>query len=468
MRSWRLSRARPRRVESPGHHTMSWARANGYLESLGVDAMKAKTPSLHRIEALLDALDHPERQVPAVHITGTNGKTSTARITAAVLSATGLSVGSYTSPHLERVCERIALNGDAISEDIFGDTFEHLWPFIELVESRLDEKLTYFELLTAMFFLWAVEAPVDAAVVEVGLGGRWDATNVVNAPVSVITNVGLDHTGLLGSDPTVIAKEKAGIIKPDGAVVTGERLPDVLSVLEEAAQGAGAPVLALDRDFHLTDNNIALGGRYLSIQTAGGAFGPSGDREKGEEYTDLYLPLHGRHQGVNAAVALQAAALFLPGQSLSSEVVTEGFAATPGAGRLEVIRKAEAEASIVLDVAHNPGGMSVLVSALAETFPFEQVCFVVGVLAGKDLDGMVLEMARLKCSIVATQADSARSIPPQDIKVAAKSSGLDCMVIGDLAAALVYARGATSLGDLICVTGSHYVVGEARGLLIGS
>ncbi|MDQ3783309.1 MAG: bifunctional folylpolyglutamate synthase/dihydrofolate synthase [Actinomycetota bacterium] len=447
---------------------MSWARANGYLESLGVDAMKTKTPSLHRIEALLSALDHPERRVPAVHITGTNGKSSTARITAAVLSATGLSVGSYTSPHLESVCERIALNGEPISEEIFGETFEHLWPYIELVESRVDERLTYFELLTAMFFLWAVEAPVDAVVVEVGLGGRWDATNVVNAPVSVITNVGLDHTGLLGSDPVVIAKEKAGIIKRDGAAVTGERLPDVLSVLEEAAQGAAAPLLALGRDFYLIDNNIALGGRYLSIQTAGGAFGPNGKREKGEEYSDLYLPLHGRHQGVNAAVALQAATLFLPAQNLSPDVVAEGFAATPGAGRLEVIKKAEAEASIVLDVAHNPAAMSVMVSSLAETFPFEQVRFVLGVLADKDLDGMLLEMARLKCSVVATQARSARSIPPQDIRVAAESSGLECIVIGDLAAALAYARGATSMDDLICVTGSHYVVGEARGLVTGS
>ncbi|MBA2273683.1 MAG: bifunctional folylpolyglutamate synthase/dihydrofolate synthase [Actinobacteria bacterium] len=445
---------------------MSWERANSHFEALGVDVMKSKTPSLYRIEALLNALDNPQRQVPAVHISGTNGKTSTARITASILSATGLSVGSYTSPHLERICERIALNGEPISEEIFGETFEHLSPFIELVESRLDEKLTYFELLTAMFFLWAAETPVDAAVVEVGLGGRWDATNVVNAPVSVVTNVGLDHTGLLGADPVVIAKEKAGIIKPGGAAVTGERMPDVLSVLDETALGAAVPLLALARDFHLVDNNIALGGRYLSIQTAGGAVGPDGTREKGGDYSDLYLPLHGRHQGANATVALQAATLFLPAQNLSPDVVAEGFAATPGAGRMEVIKKAEAEASIVMDVAHNPAGMSVLISSLAETFPFERVCFVLGVLADKDLDGMVLEMARLKGSIVATQAHSARSIPPQEIKAAAESSGLDCMVIPDLASALAYARGATPMDDLICVTGSHYVVGEARGLLI--
>lgn len=446
---------------------MSWTRANRYFESLGIDVMKSASPSLHRIEALLDALDNPERHIPVLHVTGTNGKTSTARIAAAVVSATGLSVGSYTSPHLEHIRERIALNGEPISEETFGETFEHLWPFIELVESKLDEKLTYFELLTAMFFLWAAETPVDAAVVEVGLGGRWDATNVVNASVSVVTNVGLDHTDLLGTDPTVIAKEKAGIFKPDGAAVTGESMPDVLSVLDEAARGAAAPLLALGREFHLIDNSVALGGRYLSIRTAGGEAGPGGERVRGQDYSDLYLPLHGRHQGVNAAVALQAATLFLPAQSLSSEVVAEGFAAITGAGRLEVIRKAEAEALIILDVAHNPGGMSVLVSSLAETFPFENVCFVLGVLADKDLDGMVLELARLKCSIVATRAHSARSMPPQDIRAVVESSGLDCIAIDDLAAALAYARGAIPLSDLICVTGSHYVVGEARGLLTG-
>lgn len=444
---------------------MTWEKAKNYLESLGVDTMKSATPSLGRIDALLAALDHPERQVPAVHITGTNGKTSTARIVASVLGATGLSVGTFTSPHLEHICERIAHNGVPISEDIFGENFGHLWPFIELVESQVGEQITYFELLTAMFFLWAAEAPVDAVVVEVGLGGRWDATNVVPADVSVITNVGLDHTGLLGTDPIVIAKEKAGIIKRDGAAVTGERLPAVLAVLEESAAGAGAPLVALGRDFHLVDNNVALGGRYLSIQTAGGEAGPDGARTGGQDYTDLYLPLHGRHQGVNAAVALEAATLFLPARSLSPEVAAEGFAATPGAGRLEVIRPAEAEASIVLDVAHNPAGMSVLVSSLAETFPFERVCFVLGVLADKDLEGMLLEMARLKCSLVATQAKSMRSMPPQDIRATAESVGLECMVIADVGAALAYARGDTSSVDLICVTGSHYVVGEARSLL---
>ncbi|HEU4488740.1 MAG TPA: cyanophycin synthetase, partial [Actinomycetota bacterium] len=197
----------------------------------------------------------------------------------------------------------------------------------------------------------------------------------------------------------------------------------------------------------------------LSILTAGE------EQSGGGGYSDLYLPLHGRHQGINAAVALQAASLFLPAQRLSPEVVAEGFGAVSGAGRLEVTRVAEAEASVVLDVAHNPAGMSVLVSSLAETFPFERVYFVLGVLADKDLEGMLLELARVQCSIVATQAKSLRSLPPQDIRSAAESIGLECVAIEDVAAALAYARSSASVDDLICVTGSHYVVGEARSLL---
>ena len=177
---------------------VGFAEAEAYLNSLGIDAMKSLKPSLHRIQAICEALDHPELSIPTIHITGTNGKTSTARIASSLLAATGLTVGTYTSPHLQTVRERLALNGEPIAEEAFGEMFDHLRPYITLVEGRLGEKLSYFEILTGLYFLWAAEAPVDASVVEVGLGGRWDATNVVPAPVAVITNVGLDHTGLLG------------------------------------------------------------------------------------------------------------------------------------------------------------------------------------------------------------------------------------------------------------------------------
>jgi hypothetical protein len=220
------------------------------------------------MEAMCEALDHPERAVPVIHVTGTNGKTSTARIATSVLTATGLSVGTYTSPHLSSVTERMTRAGDPISEESFGAVYGHLRPYLEFVEARLGERLTYFEVLTAMYFLWAAEAPVDVSVVEVGLGGRWDATNVVNAPVSVVTNIALDHTSLLGAEPEDIAREKSGIAKPGAVLVTGERNPALLDVIAREAASAGASVSALDRDFTLSDNRVALGGRYVSLRTS--------------------------------------------------------------------------------------------------------------------------------------------------------------------------------------------------------
>src|SRR5665809_85986 len=333
--------------------------AQDYLDALGIDVMKKMRPNTERIEALCEALDHPERSAPAVHITGTNGKTSTAAIATSLLAATGLSVGTYTSPHLQSVRERIALNGRPVSENEFGDVFEHIRPFIELVEKQLDDRLTYFEVLTAMFFLWAAETLVDAMVFEVGLGGRWDATNVVDAPVAVITNVGLDHTGLLGTDRETIAREKAGIIKPEAQVVTAERTPSVLQAISDEADKQRATLVGFEKDFSVTDNRIAVGGRYLSINTST------------QSYEGLFLPLHGNHQGVNAVVALEAGLRFLS-KPLDHEVVAQGFADAKAPGRLETVRLNGDEAvPVIVDVAHNPDGMSALVTSLLEAFAFE-------------------------------------------------------------------------------------------------
>jgi dihydrofolate synthase / folylpolyglutamate synthase len=290
---------------------VSYSEATAFLEALGIDAMKSMAPSLHRMEALCEVLDHPEQKLHAIHITGTNGKTSTARMAASILSATGLSVGTYTSPHLQTIRERVALNGEPITEEEFGDAFDHLHPFLDVVERGLGENLTFFEVLTGMFFLWAAET-VDVAVVEVGLGGRWDATNMMDGAVAVITNVGLDHTKMLGDDPVTIAKEKAGIIKPGASVVTGERKPDVLAVIQEQADAAGVSTARLGREFEVTLNRLAVGGRYLSMRSAGRA------------HEDLYVPLHGSHQAVNAAVAVEAVSAFLPAGSLDEEVINEG------------------------------------------------------------------------------------------------------------------------------------------------
>lgn len=432
---------------------MSYQTAAAHLDALGVDAMKSLKPSLHRIEALCGALNHPEKSVPAIHVAGTNGKTSTARIASSLLAASGLSVGTYTSPHLQSVRERIALNGEPIDEGPFGDAFDHLSPYLELVEEELGERLSYFEVLTGMFFLWAADTPVDAVVVEVGLGGRWDATNVLPSSTAILTNVTIDHASLLGVDRPTIAREKVGIVKDGAAVVTGERSPEILAILQEEASRKGAQVKAIDRDFRLVDNRVAVGGRYVSVW--------SGDAE----HEHLYLPLHGAHQGVNASVALEAVSTFtaLP---FSHELIAEGFAKTVVPGRLETVRLEERGATIVLDVAHNPDGASALVSSMNEAFAFERVVFVVGILADKDHAGMLAEFARIPCVLVTTAADSVRSMDPQVLANEAKELGLEATAVLGVIPAIERALSEATTGDLICITGSHYVVGEARTHLL--
>ena len=436
---------------------MGFEEATAYLDALGVDAMKSLAPSLHRIEAICAALNHPEASVPAIHITGTNGKTSTARIATSLLGAAGLNAATYTSPHLQTIRERLTRSGEAISADAFGDLFDHILPFAQMVEKQLGEQLSYFEFLTAMFFLWAAEEPVDVMVVEVGLGGRWDATNVIMAPVAVITNVGLDHTGLLGMERSVIAREKAGIIKPGSTVVTSELNADILLVIGEEAAPLEATVKAIERDFRVADNRTAFGGRFLSIDTTS------------RNYEGTFLPLHGSHQGVNAAAALEAVVNFLPEGSLEPEVVAEGMSGAVVPGRLEALRpEDDSGAPIVLDVAHNPDGMSALIGSLLEAFAFDRVVFVLGILGDKDYKGMLSEMTRVPCDVIATQAKSVRSVALDELGAAAGELGLPYTTIDDVGDAVKAALATARPTDLVCITGSHYVVGEARTLLVGT
>jgi dihydrofolate synthase/folylpolyglutamate synthase len=435
---------------------MTFEEAGAYLDALGVDEMKSLKPSLHRIEAICAALDHPERSVPAIHITGTNGKTSTARIATSLLGAAGLNAATYTSPHLQTIRERLTRSGEAISAEDFGAVFEHILPYVQMVEKQLDERLSYFEVLTAMFFLWAAEAPVDVIVVEVGLGGRWDATNVIMAPVSVITNVGLDHTGLLGMERAVIAREKAGIIKPGATVVTSELHTDILSVIAEEAAQVEATVKALERDFRVGENRTAFGGRYLTMSTSA------------RDYEGIFLPLHGSHQGVNAAAALEAVVDFLPQGSLEADVVAEGMAGAAVPGRLEALRPEDSGGTpIVLDVAHNPDGMSALIGSLVEAFAFDRILFVLGILGDKDYRGMLTELTRVPCDVIATQAKSVRSVPLEELVTVADEFGLPCTTMDDVGDAVKAALASARPTDLVVITGSHYVVGEARTLLVG-
>jgi dihydrofolate synthase/folylpolyglutamate synthase len=429
-------------------------RAQTYLESLGIDAMKKTAPSLHRIEAICETMNHPEKTLQTIHITGTNGKTTTARIATSLLAATGLSVGTYTSPHLENMRERIALNGESISDSDFEDLFSHLLPYLQHVESQLGEGLTYFEVLTAMFFLWGAEAALDAAVIEVGLGGRWDATNVVEAAVAVITNVGLDHVGLLGTTKDRIALEKVGIVKDGAAVVTAEVSPEASSVIAEEVETRKASLSIIGRDFEATQNRLAVGGRYLALRTSV------------EAYEDLFLPLHGSHQGLNAAVATEAVVRFLPAQILAHEVVAQGLADVTAPGRLETLRPlGEDGPTVVLDVAHNPDGMSALVNSLIEAFAFENAIVVVAILADKDYEGMLSELGRLPCRLIATRPSTVRSVDPSRLQEHAAKIGIDCEVIEDVRTAVTSALNQAGESEFVCISGSHYLVGEARPLI---
>lgn len=431
---------------------MGYAEATAYLDALGIDAMKKLAPSTHRIEMLCGLLNNPERVVPAIHITGTNGKTSTARIATSLLVAAGLSVGTYTSPHLQSVRERIAHDGEAISPADFGDLFDHVRPYVEVAEKQMGERISYFELLTAMFFLWAAETPVDAIVVEVGMGGRWDATNILPTSVPIITNIGLDHTSMLGTTPQAIASEKAGIVKEGATLVTAERSPDVLAVIAERA-----PQMSMvDRDFHVVENRIAFGGRYLSLSTHAAT------------YEGLFLPLHGAHQGLNAATALEAVTRFIPAQTLSHEIVLEGLAGASARGRLESSHFEGSAVPIVLDVAHNPAGMSAMITSLVEAFAFERAVFVIGILRDKDHVGVMSEVARVGGTVIATEARNARSVPASEIAETARTFDMDAEIIHGVDEAIDRAREIAGEADLICITGSNYVVGEARDVLLPS
>ena len=434
---------------------MGYPEAESYLYGLGVDAMKGMKPSLDRIEALCEVLDHPERSVPAIHVTGTNGKTSTARLASSLLSATGLSVGTYTSPHLESMNERIARDGQPISKDAFGEVFDHILPFVRLVEEQLGEQLSFFEILTGMFFLWSAEASIDAAVIEVGLGGTWDATNVVEAPVAVVTNIGFDHTALLGKEKSSIAREKAGIVKRDATLVSAERDPAVIAFIEGQIADLGASTSFIDREWHLLENKVAVGGRYISVKSSATA------------YEGLFVPLHGAHQGVNAATAVEAVTRFLPAQQLDEEVILEGLGNAAVPGRVETLRYPN-RAPLVLDVAHNPDGVSALVASLVEAFAIERVHFVFGVLADKDFHGMLKELTRVPSLVYATAPKGVTAVPAAELAEAAGMHGLEAVTVEDAFAASQRAIATATAGELVCVTGSHYVVGEVRRRLLDS
>jgi dihydrofolate synthase/folylpolyglutamate synthase len=435
------------------------ARVEKALEARGPGRM---VPDRERITALLDLLGNPQRAYPSVHLTGTNGKTSTARMVDALLRGFGLRVGRYTSPHLDSITERIGVDGEALSAEQFAAAYDDVAPYAEFLDSKGGDPLTYFELTTAMAFAAFAEAPVDAAVVEVGLGGAWDATNVVEAPVAVITPIDLDHTQVLGDTIAAIATEKAGIVHSGATLISAVQQPDAAEPLLRRAAEVGAAVAREGLEFGVIARDVAVGGQMLTLQGLGGV------------YEEIFLPLHGAHQAQNAAMALAAVEAFLgggPDRPLDIDAVRAGFAQVSSPGRLERVRSSP---TVLLDAAHNPAGMRALAEALTEEFSFGRLVAVLAVLDDKDARTMLEVLEPVVDAVVITRNSSPRSLDPDALAaIAVEVLGADRVDVAPrfddaLDAAVQLAEEDTEGplgGQGVIVTGSVVTVADARRLL---
>jgi len=431
-------------------------------------------PTLTRMELLMDLLGNPERSFPAIHVAGTNGKTSTVRMIEALMRAFHRRTGRTTSPHLQLATERIAIDGQPLHPRDYVRTWREIQPYVEMADAESEKeggpKLSKFEVLTAMSYAAFADAPVDVAVVEVGMGGLWDATNVINADVAVITPIGLDHTDYLGSTVEEVAMEKAGIIKPrwdlddlltppDNVAIVADQDPAAMTVILEQAVRADAAVARAGSEFGVVSSTIAIGGQQLTLQGLGG------------DYTDIFLPLSGEHQANNAAVALAAVEAFFgagSGRMLDIDTVREGFASVESPGRLERVR---ATPTVFIDAAHNPHGARALGRALQRDFSFNRLIGVVGVLSDKDYVGVLTELEPVFGEIVCTQTRSPRALDAYELAEHAREIfGEERVHVADtLPSAVELAvelaeEGEMVSGNGVVVTGSVVTAGEARTL----
>ena len=407
-------------------------------------------PGLTRIRGLLDIMGHPESGYPIVHVAGTNGKTSTSRLITAILAAHGLNTGTFTSPHLERIEERIGVNGRIASPEEFAQAATDVAGFADLYEARNGEVVSYFELTAAMAFAWFSENSVDAAVVEVGLGGRLDATNAADGEVAVVTGIDFDHTEVLGSTIEQIAAEKFGIVKPGAMLVTGAMPEEALGIARATAMDLGATHYEYNKDFRIEGADRGVGGWLASIN------GTRGD------YEDVFLPLHGRHQIANLALAVAAAEALLGGP-LDVEALRGGVASVTSPGRLEPVASSPL---VLVDGAHNPQGMRVLAAALAEEFPNHEWVLVMSAMKDKDLSQMVPHLKGTVRNAIATETGSGRSLSADDL-AESMTAALEVQVeaIPDPAAALARARVMAGPTGAVLVAGSLYLVGAIRSLV---
>jgi len=418
-------------------------------------------PSLDRVRDVLELLGDPQRAFRTVHLTGTNGKTSTARVVERLLREHGLRTGRFTSPHLTRVTERISIDGEPISDERFVEVWQDVAPYVHLVDQqhleRGGQRLSFFEVFTVMAYAAFADAPVEVAVVEVGMGGRWDATNLVDAEVAVITPVAMDHERYLGDTLVEIASEKSGIVKDGATLVLGQQPDDVEGVVLAAAAERGARVVREGVDIEVVDRQVAVGGQLLALRGLGGV------------YTDVFLPLYGEYQAHNALLALVATeALLTGGAALDGSVVEAAFADVTSPGRLEIVRSSP---TVLVDAAHNPAGAEALAEAVEEAFGFTRLVGVVGVMADKDPEGILAALEPLLAEVVVTQASTARALDADDLaEIARDVFGEDRVHVAArlpdaIDAAVQRAEGEETRGAGVLVTGSVMLVAEARVLL---
>lgn len=419
-------------------------------------------PTLDRVTETLDILGDPQNSYPSVHITGTNGKTSTTRMIDALLGAFGVRTGRFTSPHLVDVRERITIEGDSISPDEFVRTWEDIAPYIEMVDRAHAEtdgtKLSFFEVFTVMAFAAFADHPVDAAVVEVGMGGRWDATNVIDAGVGVIMPIAIDHEKWLGSTIREIAEEKAGIIKPGQIVIVAKQQEEALRVIEERAAQVDAIVRLEGRDYEVLDRQLGVGGQMITVRTPAAV------------YEDVFVPLFGDYQASNAAAAIAAVEAFMGGRALDAKVVEAGMLSATSPGRLQVVRHSP---TIIVDAAHNPAGAHTLGESISEAFDFERVVGVYSAMGDKDIEGVLGEVEPYLDSIVITQMPGPRAKPAEEIaQIAREVFGADRVdVQEDILEAIATAVNLGESGDEsapatgVVVFGSVLLAGEVLRLM---
>ncbi len=418
-------------------------------------------PTLDRITAFLDLLGNPQTAYPVIHLTGTNGKTSTSRMIDTLLRRLELRTGRFTSPHVERMSERISVDGEPLSDEEFVAAFNDVAPYTHLVDAQEAHPLLFFETVVGMAYAKFAEAPVDVAIVEVGLGGSWDATNVADGTVAVVLPVAVDHARYLGSTPAQIAVEKAGIIKPGAVAVLAQQEPEVAEVLLARIAEVGASMAREGLEFGVVSRVPAVGGQVLSLQGLRG------------RYDEVFLPLYGAHQAENAAVALASVEAFVGGsEPLDDELVRAAFAQVTSPGRLEIVRTGP---TILLDAAHNPHGAEATAAALEDSFTLDPLIGVIGVMEDKDAEGLLAAFEPHLAHVVCTQNSTERALPADELAaVATEVFGEDRVTVEprladaiDHAVTLAEAGAAvSSIGSGgVLVTGSVITVGEARTML---